>query len=325
MIKEYAHIAIVALILLTLPLWLNFTTATDILVFGLYAMAFNVALGFAGILSFGHAAFFGVGAYAAGLALRYFGASVWTAIFWAVLCASLVALLMGALCVKKRGVYFALLIAAFAQMFYFLALSPLRFITGGEDGLKGIEVLKLKFPVHADLGHPAALFGFIFCILIVCILVMHRFVHSPLGSLMKGLEENEPRLRACGYNTNAVKIWAFAVSGLFSGVAGALYTVNLGYVPLDSLYWLNSGTPLVMTLLGGMHTFFGPLLGAGIFIFFQDNVSVYTARWEFFVGALVVILILIFPGGILGTVKEKIAQADEGDRQGIWFWLKKLS
>jgi len=144
MIKEYAHIAIVALILLTLPLWLNFTTATDILVFGLYAMAFNVALGFAGILSFGHAAFFGVGAYAAGLALRYFGASVWTAIFWAVLCASLVALLMGALCVKKRGVYFALLIAAFAQMFYFLALSPLRFITGGEDGLKGIEVLKLK-------------------------------------------------------------------------------------------------------------------------------------------------------------------------------------
>lgn len=322
--KEYLNIAIVVLILLTLPLWISVATATDILIFGLYAMGFNVALGFAGILSFGHALFFGLGAYGAGMALRYFHTSVWTALGWGLLAASVGAFVIGALCVKKRGVYFALLIAAFAQMFYFLALSPLKHITGGEDGLKGIPLLKLNFPLHVNLQNPFNLYFFVLILLIICILLMHRFLNSPFGSLLQGLKENEQRLKACGYDTVAVKLWAFTVSGLFSGVAGALYTVSLGYVPLDSFFWLNSGWPLVMTLLGGMHTFFGPLLGAGIFIFFQDTVSVYTARWEVYVGTLVVVLILAFPEGIIGTIRERLVTTDGAQGNKVAVWLKKL-
>lgn len=306
--KQYLNIGLVGLFLLSMPLWISVATATDILIYGLYAMGFNVALGFAGVLSFGHTAFFGLGAYGAGMALRYFGASVWTALGWGTVWATLGALALGALCVKKRGVYFALLMAAFAQMFYFLALSPLKHITGGEDGLKGIKILHLNFPFEVNLGNPDNLFIFVFVVLMAAMLLMHRFLNSPFGSLLQGLKENEQRLKACGYNSNAIKIWAFTASGLFSGLAGALYTINLGYVPLDSLFWLNSGRALVMTLLGGMHTFFGPLLGAGIFIFFEDTVSVYTPRWEVFVGAMVVILVLTFPEGILGTIKEKWSQ-----------------
>lgn len=305
MIKQYFHIGLVGLLLLSMPLWVSVATATDILIFGLYAMAFNVALGFAGILSFGHAAFFGLGAYGAGMALRYFHADVWTALAWGILCATVIALALAALCVKKRGVYFALLMAAFAQMFYFLALSPLKHITGGEDGLKGIKILKLTFPFEVNLGDPHNLFIFVFIVLMVAILAMFRILHSPFGSLLQGLKENEERLKACGYNAASIKILAFAVSGMFTGLAGALYSINLGYVPLDSLFWVNSGRPLVMTLLGGMRTFFGPLLGAGIFIFFEDTVSIYTPRWEIFVGGMVVVLVLTFPGGIVGTIKEK--------------------
>ncbi len=316
MSKQYLNIGLVGLLLLSMPLWISVSTATDILIFGLYAMAFNVALGFAGILSFGHAAFFGLGAYGAGMALRYFGAGVYGALAWGTIWASLGALALAALCVKKRGVYFALLMAAFGQMFYFLALSPLKHITGGEDGLKGIKILKLAFPFEVNLGNPNNLFIFVFIVLMLAMLAMFRILHSPFGSLLQGLKENEQRLRACGYNAASVKILAFTASGLFSGLAGALYTVNLGYVPLDSLFWINSGRPLVMTLLGGMHTFFGPLLGAGIFIFFEDTVSIYTPRWEIFVGGMVVLLVLSFPGGILGTIKQKWAQRSQtqGDR-----------
>jgi branched-chain amino acid transport system permease protein len=132
-------------------------------------------------------------------------------------------------------------------------------------------------------------------------LAMDRVLRSPFGSLLQGIRENENRLRACGYDTDRLKIASFTISGLFCGLAGALYTISLGYVPLSSLYWTNSGRAVVMTLLGGMSTFFGPLLGAGIFVYFEDTISTHTPRWEVYVGALVVVLILAFPDGILGT------------------------
>lgn len=324
MSREYLNIAIAGIILLTLPLWVSISTATDILIFGLYAMGFNVALGFSGILSFGHTAFFGLGAYGAGMALRYFETSVWTALGWGLAAASLGALVIGALCVKKRGVYFALLIAAFGQMFYFLALSPMKHITGGEDGLKGIPVLGLNFPFQVNLGNPHNLFFFVLILVMVSILLIHRILNSPFGSLLQGLKENEQRLKACGYDTVAIKIWAFTLSGLFSGIAGALYTVSLGYVPLDSFFWLNSGRPLVMTLLGGMHTFFGPLLGAGIFLYFEDTVSIYTAHWEVFIGSMVIFLILVFPEGILGTIRDRFETIEGDGNNKVTMWLKKL-
>ena len=160
-----------------------------------------------------------------------------------------------------------------------------------------------------DLAKPYPLFFFTFFIVAVSILLMHRFLNSPFGTLMQGIRENEVRLRACGYNTNFIKVVAFTMSGLFSG-AGRRPADRLSELrqPGGHLYWLTSGRAVVMTLLGGFGTFFGPFLGAGIFLYFEDTISVMTPRWEVFVGALVVILILAFPDGILGTIKNKFLQ-----------------
>jgi branched-chain amino acid transport system permease protein len=323
---EYTHIFFVLIILLFMPVFIPIPTASTILIYGLYAMGYNVALGYTGMLSFGHAAFFGLGAYGAGIALRYFNTSVWTGLLSGVILASFFALIIGALCVRKRGVYFALLIAAFGQMFYFIALSPLKHITGGEDGLKGIRILTTTFPFSINLAKPYYLFLFIFFIVAVSILLMHRLLNSPFGSLLQGIRENEKRLRACGYNTNLIKVFSFTISGLFSGLAGALFTIFLGYVPLTSLYWLTSGTALLMTLLGGFGTFFGPLLGAGIFIYFEDTISAIISRWEIIVGGLFIFLILVFPDGVLGTIMKKFGKSKDADihsmKTRMLNWLK---
>jgi branched-chain amino acid transport system permease protein len=291
-------------VLAILPFAIPVSTANDILVFGLYAMAFNIALGYTGVLSFGHAAYFGLGAFGAGLTLRYGDASVWTGLAAGIALATVGALVIGALCVKKRGVYFAMLTAAFAQMIYFLALSPWKSFTGGEDGLKGIRVLTIDVPLHLDLGNPWQLYAFTWGLLALAIIAMDRILRSPFGTLLQGIRENEARLRACGYNTDHLKVVSFTLSGLFCGLAGALYTISLGYVPISSLFWVNSGRAVVMTLLGGMGTFFGPLLGGGIFVYFEDTISTHTPRWEIYVGTLVVVLILAFPDGILGTLNN---------------------
>lgn len=325
-ISKYGHIILAFLILILMPLFIPIPTASTILIYGLYAMGYNIALGYTGMLSFGHAAFFGLGAYGAGISLRYFNYSVYSSIFTGMLLAALFALAIGALCVRKRGVYFALLIAAFGQMFYFLALSPMKNITGGEDGLKGIKILSVSFPFNISLANPLSLFFFIFVIVCISILIMNRILNSPYGSLLQGIRENEKRLKACGYNTDLIKIISFCISGLFSGLAGSLYVIFLGYVPLTSLYWLTSGTVLIMTLLGGFGTFFGPLLGAGIFIYFEDTVSAIVSRWEIIIGSLLVFLILVFPDGVLGTLKKRVSRRNgkgNGDsRMGILNWLR---
>jgi len=324
---EYRYIILAFLILVCMPIVIPVPTASTILIYGLYALGYNIALGYTGMLSFGHATFFGLGAYGAGIAFRYFNTSVWTSLLTGAASATFFSLIIGALCVRKRGVYFALLIAAFGQMFYFLALSPLKRITGGEDGLRGIPVLSLETPFHVNLADPLSLYYFILVILAISILVMHRFLQSPFGSLLQGIRENEKRLRACGYNTNFIKVFSFSVSGLFAGLAGALYTIFLGYVPLNSLYWLTSGTALLMTLLGGVGTFFGPLLGAGIFIYFEDTISAIVARWEIIVGGLFVFLILVFPEGVLGTIQNKMEQFGQTKSRSVQErmlnWLRK--
>lgn len=325
--KEYLHLAFAFVILLAMPTVIPIPTASTILIFGLYAMAYNIALGNTGMISFGHAVFFGLGAYGTGIALVYFNLTLWPSLLAGVFLAAFFAFVIGALCIQKRGVYFALLIAAFAQMFYFLALSPLKWFTGGEDGLRGIPPLRLQFPFDVDLAKPFSLFFFIFFVVAVSILVMHRLLQSPFGSLLRGIRENERRLRACGYNINLIKLLSFSFSGLFSGLAGALYTIFLGYVPLTSLFWITSGTALLMTLLGGVGTFFGPLLGAAIFIYFEDTISAIISRWEIIVGALFILLIMVFPEGVLGTIRTKIRWfgANESESLSVRMvnWLKK--
>ncbi len=292
------------IVLLFLPLIISTPLATEILIWTIFGLGFNLLLGYTGVLSFGHAAYFGLGAYAAGLAFRYLDASVPVGIIMGILAAMLLACIIGALAIRSKGVYFAMISLAFGQMLYFLALSPLKGITGGEDGLTRIPSLDF---LSFSLGKPLPLYYFVCIITGIMLFVTWRILQSPFGKLLQAFRENEERAKACGYNTTLVKYCSLVISAFYAGLAGALNTVYLSYVPLSTLFWLTSGTMVMMTILGGKGTFLGPLLGVGVFLFLQNTISLFTPRWELFVGAIFVVIILVFPGGIMGTLTEKFA------------------
>jgi len=289
-----------ALVLAALPLVISVPLATDILIWGIFGMGFNLLLGYTGVLSFGHAAYFGLGAYASGLAMRYWGVGIWTAIAAGIVASMLLACFIGALAIRRRGVYFAMISLAFGQMLFFLALSPLKQITRGEDGLTHIPLAEVfSFPLHK----PVPIYYFIFAITTAMLYLTWRILQSPFGRLLRAFRENEERAKACGYNTTLVKFFTLVLSALYGGLAGALNMLYLNYVPLTTLFWLTSGTIVMMTILGGKGTLLGPLVGAAVFLFLQNTISLWTPRWELFVGAIFVAIILAFPGGIMGTIR----------------------
>jgi branched-chain amino acid transport system permease protein len=296
---------ITLLVFLVAPHIVSTPLMTEIMIFGLFALGFNLLLGHTGILSFGHAAYFGMGCYGCGMAVRYFGVSVWTGLFASLILGATLAAVIGALAIKKRGVYFAMISMAVAQMFYFLALSPLKKWTGGEDGLKFIPPLSLKVPFFVDLQSPIPLYYFVYFVVGVSILIIWRILNSPFGRLLQAIRENETRTIASGYNVTMAKFLSLVFSGTFSALAGGLFFVYLGYGPLQTLFWLTSGTILLMTILGGMHTFIGPVVGVAAFLYLQNKFSWIMEQWELVVGILFMILILIFPAGIVGTIKSK--------------------
>jgi branched-chain amino acid transport system permease protein len=279
---------------------------TQILIYGLFAMGYNIILGFTGLLSFGHAAFFGLGAYGAGLALTRLGLGLLSGIGAGVLCATAGAMGIGALCLKRRGIYFGMLTLAFAQLLYFLALVVFAGYTGGDDGLRNIPTLPVSLPggVSFSIDSPLRFYYFVFVFCVVSILVMRRILDSPFGAVLQAIRENEKRAKSCGYNTTRVKWFAFLLSGIFSGLAGALYASYYHLAPLSTLYWTTSGSVVMMTILGGMGTFFGPFVGAGVFLIIEDVISVFTKSWPLFVGAIFMCFVLFFPQGIWGTLEE---------------------
>ena len=279
--------------------------AIEMVIFAIAAMGFNLLLGYTGILSFGHAAYFGVGCYGCGMAVRYFETSIWEGLMISIFLGALLASIIGAVAIKKRGVYFAMISMAVAQMLYFLALSPLKKWTGGEDGLKFIPKLSLQFPFHVDLQSPFPLYYFVYFVVSISILAIWRILNSPFGRLLQAIRENEERTIASGYNVTLAKFISLIFSGLFSALAGGLFFVYLGYGPLQTLFWLTSGTILLMTILGGMHTFIGPVVGVAVFLYAQNKFSWIMERWQLVVGILFIALILIFPEGIVGTIKSK--------------------
>jgi branched-chain amino acid transport system permease protein len=292
------------LVLAVLPFIISAPLAAEILIWGIFGLGFNLLLGYTGVLSFGHAAYFGLGAYCCGLALRYWHVSLWVALLLGVVASVLLACFIGALAIRRRGVYFAMISLAFGQMLYFLALSPLKHITRGEDGLTHIPVIHL---FSFSLNKPLPLYYFVFVIMSGLLYLTFRILHSPFGKLLQAYRENEERARACGFNTTLVKFFSLVLSAFYAGLAGALNTIYLGYVPLTTLFWLTSGTMVMMTILGGKGTFLGPLVGVGVFLFLQNTISLFTPRWELFVGTIFVFIILLFPGGIMGTLREKYA------------------
>ncbi|MBI4240174.1 MAG: branched-chain amino acid ABC transporter permease [Candidatus Rokubacteria bacterium] len=277
---------------------------TEVVIWSLFALGFNILLGYTGLPSFGHGAFFGIGAYAAGIYFLRVSKGLWGPLFMSALIAGIAAALIGFLVAKKRGIYFALITIAVSQVFYFIAF---RWddLTGGETGLSGIDRMDLGIPglLRIDLSPPLTYYYFVLAIFILCTLLIWRIVHSPFGRVLQAMRENELRASYLGYHTAAYKWAAFVVSGLFSGLAGGLYTLLINSAFAFVLDWTQSGNVVMMTLLGGgTVNFFGPVLGAAIFIVSRDLLSAYWESWMLLYGLIFVVVILFIPSGILGLI-----------------------
>jgi branched-chain amino acid transport system permease protein len=277
--------------------------ATQVLVFGLFALGFNLLYGYTGLLSFGHAAYYGLGAYGTGIALAKLKvASLWGALAAGVGFAVVGGAVIGFLCLRRRGIYFAMLTLAFAQLLYFIGFH-LAGWTGGDDGLRGIPLLPLTLPgVTVALDTPLAFYYFCLALVTLAVAGLRRILDSPFGAVLQAIRENGDRARACGYDTTRIKLLSFVFSALFTGLAGSLDALRLTVVPIESLHWTTSGQVVMATLLGGAGTFFGPFVGAATYLVLEDRLSVFTESWPLVIGAIFMAFVLFLPRGIWGTL-----------------------
>ncbi len=273
----------------------------EILIWGIFAMSLDLLMGFAGMVSFGHAAFFGVGGYAAALALGAWGPGLGAGLALPAIAAAVVALVIGYFSIRVSGVYFIMLTLAFSQMFYAYAFQTAWL--GAEDGLVGVPrptVLGL------DLAQPTAFHLYLLACAVLASLALWRIVRSPFGHVLVGIRENEARMRAVGYAVDRYKLVAFVIAGAIAGVSGALYTQFVGSITPDAFLWTTSGEALLMVIIGGTGTLGGAILGSAAFILLQSLVSSYTERWMLLLGVTFIVFVLFAPGGIVGTLRGRI-------------------
>lgn len=277
----------------------------QILIWGLLAISYNLLLGYTGLLSFGHAIFFGVGAYSSGLYLKHVQGGVWAGLAVGIAGAMAVAAVVGWFCLRRRGVYFGMLTLAFGQMVYFIAYQ-LDHVTGGDDGLQGVPTPGLSIPGMLEplslvsIRHPHQFYFFCLALVVAVLAMNELLVRSPFGRALQAIRESEERSLAVGYDTMRVQWLAFVISGAIAGLAGSLNTLNLGFASIDSLSLETSGMVLIMTILGGKGVLVGPFLGAGVVLGLQDLLSAYTDSWQLVLGAVFVAVVVLVPSGIAG-------------------------
>ena len=269
------------------------------LCFAIYAMAFNLLLGFTGLLSFGHAAFMGSAAYITGWLVRSAGWTPELGIIAGTLVAAALGLVVGLIAIRRQGIYFAMITLAMAQMIYFVCLQVP--FTGGEDGLQGVPRGKLfgLIPMANDL----AMYFFVLAVFVAVFVLILRIVHSPYGQVLKAIRENEPRAISLGYDVDRYKLLAFVLSTGIAGLAGAMKTFVLGFATLSDVHWSLSGEVILMTLLGGMGTFAGPVLGAFTIIGLQDYLADTAGSWvTVIIGVIFVVCVIAFRRGFVGEL-----------------------
>lgn len=305
-IRPLLKLSLIWAVLILAPYWMPFVggytaLGTNVLVFGLAAMALNFLLGFTGVLSFGHAAYFGLGAYGAGIILKYVYSSTILAVIAGVTLGTIAGALLGALIVRRRGVYFAMCTIAFGQVFYYIAFQWSSF-TGGDDGLRPFQraPISLGFWTIDILSDQIAFYYFVLVCFALATAAMAFLLRSPFGRTLLAIRENERRARFLGIPT-ARHIWlAFTLSCCFISLAGALNGLVNNFANPRMLDYNQSGQIVIMAVLGGMRSFWGPLVGSAIFVVLQDTLSSRTHNWMSFLGVVFVLSVLFFPRGILG-------------------------
>jgi branched-chain amino acid transport system permease protein len=302
---------VVWIVLAAMPFWMplfgGYTAlGTRVLVMALAAMSLNFLLGFTGVLSFGHAAYLGLGAYGAGMTIKYIAASTPLGIVIGMLAGTLGAMIIGAMIVRLRGVYFAMVTIAFGQVFYFIAFRWVA-LTGGDDGLTGWQrqPVNLGFTTIDILKDDKAFYYLVLICLMFAAGVMALLLRSPFGRTLLAIRENERRARFLGIPIE-FHIWlSFVISAAFVSLAGTLYAYLDNFVDPRAFYWQQSGDFVIMAVLGGMQSFWGPLIGAAIFVVLQDKLSSLTDNWMSLIGLFFVLVVVFFPRGVLGFLRRK--------------------
>ena len=293
------YLVLLALALLAPVIGLYPVFVMKLLCFALFACAFNLLLGFTGLLSFGHAAFFGFAAYVTGWVVK---SQSWTpelGLLAGVASAALLGLVFGLVAIRRQGIYFAMITLALSQMVFFLCLQAP--FTGGEDGLQG--VLRGKLFGVLPLVDDRVMYYLVLAIFLACFLGILRIVTSPFGQVLKMIRENEPRAISLGYEVDRYKLLAFVLSASLAGLAGSLKTLVMKFATLTDVHWSMSGEVILMSLLGGVGTFFGPVLGAGIVIALQDMLADRVGEWvTVIIGAIFVVCVLAFRKGVVGEL-----------------------
>ncbi|HYK15367.1 MAG TPA: branched-chain amino acid ABC transporter permease [Burkholderiales bacterium] len=267
--------------------------------FALFACAFNLLLGFTGLLSFGHAAFFGAAAYVAGYSIKEWGVTPEVGILSGMVFAALLGWVFGSLAIRRAGIYFAMITLALAQMLYFVLLQ-MKFL-GGEDGLQGVPRGKLFGLI--DLADSMNLYYVVFGIFLAGFFLIYRTINSPFGQVLKSIRENEPRAISLGYDVARYKLLAFILSAGLAGLAGATKTVVFQLASLTDAHWHTSGEVVLMTLLGGLGTVFGPVVGAFVIVGLQNQLADKVGSWvQVIMGVIFVICVLAFRRGIVGEL-----------------------
>jgi branched-chain amino acid transport system permease protein len=285
---------------------------TEILTMSLFALSFNLLFGYTGLLSFGQAGFFGAGAYFAVLTLVHGPGSLWAALAAAVIGSAVLAAVIGWLCVRLDEIYFAILTLGFGMMLFTIAHNW-RSVTGGSDGLGNFTLPGLNlFGQDISLFHPVSFYFLVLLIAALGALLLWRVVGSPFGLLLRGTRENSLRVSLVGANVRTVRLFAFILAGALAGLAGALFAFFNRIASPEMLHWSFSGKAVLMTILGGSGVFLGPAAGAAIFFVLEHVITAYTTNWMIFLGAILVVLVLAFPKGVLGSLLDRLTRRRKG-------------
>ncbi|MCS7100774.1 MAG: branched-chain amino acid ABC transporter permease [Burkholderiaceae bacterium] len=269
-----------------------------VMCFALFACAFNLLIGYVGLLSFGHAMFFGTAGYAAAHAAKVWGFTPELAILFAATCSTALGWVAGALAIRRQGIYFAMITLALAQMMYFFYLQAP--FTGGEDGIQAVPRGYLFGLI--DLRPASAMYPFVLAIFLGGFLLIYRIVHSPFGQVLKAIRENENRAISLGYDTDKYKLLAFVLSAALSGLAGGTKSIVFQLASLTDVHWTMSGEVVLMTLLGGLGTVFGPVVGAALIVTMQNYLAQLGAWVTITQGVIFVVCVLAFRRGIVGEI-----------------------